>query len=255
MTSTKQKVLYHKQKLIDLFDDFEGATILDYGCGNGDFIDLLLSKAQKPKVIFAIDSDQNMITNIQSNFTNEINQGIVIPKIATDPIELKEYRFDKIICHNVLECVQDKLAFINSFKTLLNKNAIFILSHHDFDSAIYNSFNKNLSRNLVHHFSDTQQGWQKYSDGQMGRKIPGLISHSVFREYAKCETWRLVETEFTAGTYGFLMADMVMEVGKGVFDASEMHEWYQDLSQKNKSGEYYFAIDLVYSICAINAAI
>ncbi|OGT38231.1 MAG: hypothetical protein A3F11_04280 [Gammaproteobacteria bacterium RIFCSPHIGHO2_12_FULL_37_14] len=244
-------VLYYKQELINILGDCKNAYVLDYGCGNGDFIDLLLHKTL-PKTIFAVDSDQNMIANIQKNFTSAINQGIVIPKISSNPIELKEHRFDKIICHNVLECVEDKLAFINSFKLLLNQKSTFILSHHDFDSAIYNSTYKNLSRNLVHHFSDTQQEWQKYSDGQMGRKISGLIHRSVFQKYAKCETWRLVETEFIDGTYGFLMADMVLEIAKKYsdeFDSIALEAWKQDLIEKNKTKDYYFAIDLNYSVC------
>ena len=203
----------------------------------------------------AVDSDQDMLENIKKNLVSAINEGVVVPKLASTPMELQEHKFDKIICHNVLECVEDKLDFINSFKELLNQDAVFILSHHDFNSAIYNNIYKNLSRNLVHHFSDTQQKWQKYSDGQMGRKIPGLMSHSIFREYAKCETWRLVETDFTAGTYGFLMADMVMEEGKGTFDDADMQAWYQDLVQKSRLGEYYFAIDLVYSICTLRTVI
>jgi ubiquinone/menaquinone biosynthesis C-methylase UbiE len=248
-----KKVLTHKQKLISLLGDCKNACILDYGCGKGDFIDLILGETQKPKEIWAVDSGQDMMTSIQNNFASAINEGIVVPKLASSPIELHENKFDKIICHNVLECVEDKLGFINGFKPLLNQNAIFILSHHDFDSAIYNSIYETLSRNLVHHFSDKQQVWQKYSDGQMGRKIPGLMNHSVFRECARCETWRMVETKFEAGTYGFLMADMVMEIGKATFSNADMHTWYQDLIQKSRLGEYYFAIDLVVSICTPNS--
>lgn len=62
---------------------------------------------------------------------------------------------------------------------------------------------------MVHHFSDTQQEWQAFSDGQMGRKIAGLINHSVFNGYAEFNTWRIIDDEFAPGTYGYLMDDMV----------------------------------------------
>lgn len=246
------RVLSHKQKLIDLLADCKDADILDYGCGKGDFIELLLNSDKKPNKIIAADSDTSMIKSIQDTFANSVKDGIVIPRLANTPTELQGQEFDKIICHNVLECVDDKLSFINGFKPLLKQNAIFILSHNDFDSAIYNSNFKQLSRDLVHHFSDTQQEWQKHSDGQMGRKMPGLINHSVFRDIAKHETWRLVDTKFEPGTYGFLMADMLMEIGKGTFKNADMHNWREDLIKKNSINEYYFAIDLVVSIIQPN---
>lgn len=246
-----KKIFPYKQKLIDLFGNYGDASILDYGCGEGDFVNLLLNGKHTPKKIFAVDSDPKMLSNIQQNFVKPINENILITKLVSHPLELQGVKFDKIICQNVLECVDNKLDFINSFAMLLNKGGIFILSHHDFDSAIYNSSYKFLSRELIHHFSDTQQEWQKNSDGQMGRKLPGLISHSVFQRNAQNETWRLVETKFEAGTYGYLMAEMVMEGGKNSFDKKDMQDWYQDLAHKFSIGEYYFAIDLVVSTCSI----
>lgn len=242
------EITSHKLKLISLLNNCNNAAILDYGCGKGDFINLLLTCQNPPKAIVAADSDPAMIASITKRFSSQIKYGVVIPKNVSRPAELHEFNFDRIICHNVLECIDDKLAFINSFKPLLNNDAIFILSHHDFDTAIYNSSYKELSRNLVHHFADTKQAWQKYSDGQMGRKIPGLMAHSNFRDAVKCETWRVVDTEFKSGNYGFLMADMLMEVGKGTFSDADMNAWHQDLINKSNQGEYYFAIDLVVAI-------
>lgn len=241
-------IFSYKQRLVSLLGNCNNATILDYGCGNGDFIELLLNTRNKPKEILAVDSSQAMISNVENRFASNIDIGNVKTKLAHSPIELVG-KYDKIICQNVLECVDNKLNFINSFKALMAENSIFILSHHDFDSAIYNSAYKALSRDLVHHFSDTQQEWMQYSDGQIGRKIPGLISQSVFKASAKIETWRLVDTKFEPGTYGYLMADMLLEAGKGKFSDAEMCTWRDDLINKSNLGEYYFAIDLVVAIC------
>lgn len=241
------KILAHKQKLIDLLGDCENAAILDYGCGKGDFIQLLISRDKKPSCIIAADSSTTMIKSIQDTFAGAINHGIVTPRLTHTPTELKNIQFDKIICHNVLECIDDKLTFINSFKSLLKPNAIFILSHHDFDSAIYNSAYEQLSRDLIHHFADTKQHWQQYSDGQIGRKMSGLINNSVFREYAEHSTWRLVDTAFKPSSYGYLMAHMLIEIGKSQFKDTELKMWLDDLINKSLHNEFYFAIDLVVS--------
>jgi ubiquinone/menaquinone biosynthesis C-methylase UbiE len=249
------KTLAHKQKLIDLLGDCENAVILDYGCGKGDFIKLLLSSNKKPSKIIAADSNTVMLKSIQDTFSNATNSGLVIPQHTNTPAELKNIQFDKIICHNVLECIDDKLNFINSFKPLLKQDATFILSHHDFDSAICNSSYKQLSRDLIHHFADTQQDWQKHSDGQMGRKLPGLVNHSVFGECAEHSTWRLIDTTFKPGCYGYLMANMLIEIGKNKFKDAELKSWLDDLINKNMHNEFYFAIDLVVSKISMNPLI
>ena len=100
---------------------------------------------------------------------------------------------------------------------------------------------------MIHHFADTQQPWQKHSDGQIGRKIPGLIKNSLCKNYT-IETWRIVETEFKPRNYGYLMADMLCEIGKNEFSPQELKLWREDLEKKDNQKEYYFAIDLVTAI-------
>lgn len=240
----------YKKILLNNFSDIDGQTILDYGCGTGDFIEIMLSKSL-PKKIIAIDSSEEMMSSVSDRFKSHIEDGIVVPVIAHDPSSVMNETIDKIICHNVLECVKDKIGFINSLRNILKKDAgLLLLSHHDFDSAMYNSEYKQLSRDLIHHFSDTQQDWQENVDGQMGRKIPGIITKSDFGNNFKSTTWRIVEREFSEGCYGHMMAKMLMSVGAGTFDASKMQDWHNDLVSKSKSGEYYFAIDLVYCLCA-----
>lgn len=244
------KIISYKKSLLDLLGNYEHDMILDFGCGNGDFIELILNSDKKPSKILAVDADKNMIANIEKRFSYEMKNGQIQTLISDSPTQLNG-KFDKIICHNVLECVGNKLDFINAFKKIMAENSIFILSHHDFDSAIYNSNFKELSRNLVHHFSDTKQDWMRYSDGQMGRKIPGLINHSVFKENTKIQTWRLVETTYSPGTYGYLMADMIMEIANTKFENSDLKAWRDDLEKKSQNAEYYFSIDLVIAVCRL----
>lgn len=244
----RKKIPAYKYKLFELLGDCKEKRVLDYGCGWGDFITLLTTDRSIPKEIIAVDSSSDMLAIIKENHATFIDEKIVVPKLVSDPSILSGEKFDKIICHNVLECVNNKLEFINAFHALLNDHAVFILSHHDFDSIIYNNADKALSRNLVHHFSDTQQAWQEHVDGQMGRKIPGLMARSLFHGNVRCETWRIVETEFKEGKYGYQMAENIMEASKNNFNDADRNSWYQDLVSKDKSNDYYFAIDLVIAV-------
>jgi SAM-dependent methyltransferase len=225
--------------------DIGKATILDYGCGKGALIKFLLQYSYRPKSIHAVDIHNDMIDAVKCRFCQEINSGIVTTQLVSKPRDLVGQKFEKIVCHNVLECLEDKVGFINEFCDLLSHDGILILSSNDFDSTTFNSSYKQLTRDLIHHFADTKQKWQEHCDGQMGRKIPGLIGNSVFKERTTCWTIRIVETEFSPHKYGYLLANMILDIAKSRFDAKKLEEWFADLENLNKKGEYYFAIDLV----------
>ncbi|MGQ3890271.1 methyltransferase domain-containing protein [Legionella sp. CNM-1927-20] len=246
------KITLYKQNLVKLLGNIQNATILDYGCGKGAFVKLLLTRSdEQPKIIFAVDSSEAMIQSINKTFVKEVELGLVVPKQYSTLSSLEAKKFDRIICNNVLECVNKKLDFINGFKNLLNKNGVFVLAHYDFDSAIYSSQYKELTRNLIHTFADTKQAWQEHCDGQMGRKLPGLVAASLFRETNKCETWRIVEHDFKPGNYGFLMAQLIVDIAQPSFDKQTLQCWLEDLELKGKDRNYYFAIDLNVAVLTV----
>lgn len=80
MENVMNNVITHKQKLINLLNDCDQATILDYGCGKGDFINLLLSNPTSPKLIVAADADPAMMESISNNFIDPIKHGVVTQK-------------------------------------------------------------------------------------------------------------------------------------------------------------------------------
>ena len=45
------------------------------------------------------------------------------------------------------------------------------------------------------------------------------------------------------------MADMLIDIGKITFDEKLLQLWREDLEEKNRRSDYYFAIDLVLAIC------
>jgi hypothetical protein len=82
----------------------------------------------------------------------------------------------------------------------------------------------------------------------MGRKIPGLINQSVFRDTSCVKTIRITETKLIPGNYGYLMVQMLLQVAKEHFKEEDILLWQQDLEEKSETGTYYFAIDLVVAV-------
>ena len=232
------------QKLINDLGTIADKTILDYGCGRGNLVKLLLAQPTIPKLIYAVDIDPNAIVEINETYKFEIQQGEIITQVVDSPAQLAGEKFDRIVCHNVIECVVDKEQFVKNLCSLLNQNGVLLVSHHDFDSAVYHSGHKELTRTLIHFFADQCQAWQTTCDGQIGRKIPGIFNRAKIK-FATFATWRIVETSFSQGDYGYLMAKMIIEAAKERFDQATLNSWLQDLSLKAQSNDFYFAIDVM----------
>ena len=235
--------MIHK-KLISLLGSVDHKSVLDYGCGKGGLIKLLLQQPVPPQFIYAVDSNETTINTIQKIYANEIQQGSIGTQIVNDPSRLSIQKFDRVICHNVLECIENKEQFVKNLYKALNDYGTLVVSHHDFDSAIYHSDYRDLTRSLIHFFSDKGEPWQPLCDGQIGRKIPGVFKRAGI-ENVLFETWRIVETSFKEGDYGFLMAKMIVEVAKGNFDQNSLDDWMRNLESKAQAHDFYFAIDVV----------
>lgn len=236
----------HKQLLNNLGTTIDGKVILDYGCGHGGMIKLLLEE-YSPKNIIAVDSNEQVVNSIISEFRAKVDQNKLEVKHISNPEQLANYSFDIIICHNVIECIEKKEQFINGLYKILNKNGVLLVSHHDFDSAIYNSSYVTLTRNLIHYFADSGEAWQTICDGQIGRKLPGLFKKSGIKDY-DYKVIRLVETDFQKEDYGYLMSKMILEASKNNFSKKDLSNWLKDLKDKAKEQEFLFAIDLVLAI-------
>lgn len=233
----------HKKLIKDL-GSLQGKLILDYGCGKGGLIELLLKQNLSPKLVYAVDNDLEAIKNLKDKYRNQINHGKLEAQVVSSPIEILNKKFDKIICHNVIECIDNKEQFVNDLYNLLNSDGTLIISHHDFDSAIYYSDQRDFTRSLIHFFSDQGESWQTLCDGQIGRKLPGIFKRTRI-ENISFETWRVVETSFEEFDYSYLMAKMILEVAKDKFDQALLNNWFKNLELKAQAEDFYFAIDIV----------
>jgi SAM-dependent methyltransferase len=166
------------------------------------------------------------------------------------PLPFGDNAFDRILCHNVIECVFNKIGLINDCFRVLKPGGLLLLSHHDFDTAVYNSEFVDLTRVLVNVFSDTKQAWQDTSDGQTGRKVSGLVTASHFGRPVKRGTLLIEEYQYTPEAYGFRFSRWASEIsfGAGRCSKEETLAWTSELEAKSKEGSYYFSICLMAAI-------
>lgn len=128
----RQQTLKRKLNLIDSFD-LESKSILDIGCGTGQFLQTCHKNGWE---ITGLEPDDNArkIANVN---TGDSVKGI-------DALNsLPKYSFDVITLWHVLEHLPDLENQITLFKTLLKSNGRLIIAvpnHNSFDANHYKSF-------------------------------------------------------------------------------------------------------------------
>ena len=102
--------------------DLEGKKVLDFGSGEG----ITANHFAEKNVVTAIEPSEEMLSNAWKDY--EYTQ-IVGDVKALSAIE--DETFDIIICHNVLEYIDDKETVVKALVRVLKKNGILSIAKHN----------------------------------------------------------------------------------------------------------------------------
>ena len=128
---------YLQQPMLDLLDQAGNKCILDLGCGNGYFANLLISMGYNA---YGTDASEKGIaiakqTSPDRFFVQDLSTGKLPP-------ELQGLKFDTIISTEVIEHLYDPEGFIDFCKQVLNGKGEIIIS------TPYHGYLKNMGISL-----------------------------------------------------------------------------------------------------------
>lgn len=107
---------------INIFKSYLRGTILEVGCGIGNFTKMLIPYGK----IYALDIDKTCIAKTKQKVKNSANIGF--GDIENGLYFFKNKRFDTIVCINVLEHIEnDKKALSNMNKLLKRAGTLILL--------------------------------------------------------------------------------------------------------------------------------
>lgn len=239
-------VKFHKY-LVELLDIKSSDQALDLGCGHGQTLLYIAEKLGKIGKAYGLDMNENLLAVAERVLEKYIKTGKIdiLKGNASGKLPFADGYLDKIICHNVLECIPDKIKLINECHRVLKKGGLLVMSHSDFDTQVFNSSFPKLTRKLVHNFSDTKQEWMETSDGMIGRKMAGIFSKSKFKN-TETLSYVMTNTKFKPLNYGFDMAKSISVIGlkSGKFKKGEIEKWLKNLQALHKKSEYFYSINI-----------
>jgi 2-polyprenyl-3-methyl-5-hydroxy-6-metoxy-1,4-benzoquinol methylase len=146
----KKNVEYLYKKTFDMFNYNKKHTVLDIGCGNGDFAKKISSKVDR---VYCLDTSQEFVNLCKINVANKNN--VKIFKLSNDYTNLsflKNVKFSIIIANSVVQYYesQEKIVdLVKSVKKIALKNAYFLISDIEVISNKKKSYFKLIYNSII----------------------------------------------------------------------------------------------------------
>ena len=225
--------------LVDSLHLTEGQTLLDLGCGQGGTLRCAVDQVPEISVIGldlsrpALDRAMKLLSDADARFDCvDLSQ----------PLPLLDGTIDRIVCHNVLECLADPEALLSEAARILAPGGRAVWSHVDFGGIIVNASDESANRTVLATYADLAQPWMNGNvDGLMGRKLPGLVRQSPFQiDAVRIHTSAAVESEADALER---LDEIVMALTSSPdcgLTPSFVAAWRSDIDELAASGRFFF---------------
>jgi SAM-dependent methyltransferase len=219
----------------------DSGTVVDLGCGSGATLRALRERHGAELGLVGVDRE---MPKLDERLASDPN----VQTVAADldrPLPFADASFDAAVCHNTLECLPDKGAFLDEVARVLRPGGHLLLGHTDFDTIVFNAGDIDLTRRLVHANADTQEAWMDASDGTIGRRLVAIARRSPL-ELVDAMAWVILDTSFADGGAGHSAArSIAAAVRRDRHDelAARLDAWIEDLLALAARGEFLFSIN------------
>jgi SAM-dependent methyltransferase len=236
------------QRLADLLDVRPGQVVVDLGCGDGVALGCVLERlgSRPGGAAVGLDRDTDALGRAAKALAAPDRSGCLLLAAADlgRGVPLRDGSVDRVLSHNLLECLPDPAAFMAEAHRLLRPGGLLVLGHADFDTLVFNGADLHLSRRLVHAYCDTQQPWMAAADGTIGRRLHALAARSPLRLRTPV-AWVLVSTAWKPGMLGHAYAHHVVDALRGhpACTTRERAAWLADLEAAAGRGAFLFSLN------------
>jgi SAM-dependent methyltransferase len=228
-----------------------GATpddrVVDLGCGTGS------SLAQvEAGLAVGVDSSRAALARA-AEALDAVPGGsrfALVQADLKDPLPFADASVDRVLCHDVLECLPDPDALVAEAARVLRPGGRLVLAHTDYDTLVFASDDLELTRRLVHAYCDTQQPWMDAVDGTIGRQLVevagrgGLVVEDV-------QATVVLSRRFVPGELGWGYAHNLAGAlrGAGRAEPAVLDGWLDGLRRRDERGAFLFSLNDYAVLC------
>lgn len=223
-----------------------GHRIIDVGSGTGDAAFLLIKDYPDMEQIIAADINPEYCETATSLWKRHGSpENIEIKVASAHNLPFQDGYFDRALCAEMLEYSADPPAAILEICRVLKKDGIALFIHSDFDTQVFNSKDKDLTRKIVRAFSEAGP------NGQMGRELYGLCKKAGFAS-VKPLIYPFIGTSWEPNTYVYKLAHMMVDwlTRKSMIKRDELEQWISDIEHACAEGIFFYSINRYICLCS-----
>lgn len=233
----------------------DGDTVLELGCGQAFTLGAAADAAERLTLV-GLDLDVESLADGRVRLAGSGPPILLAAADLSRPLPVASASVDRVICHNVLEQLRDPLALLSEANRVMRRGATSVWSHTDFESVVFSGGDVELTRRVVRAAADTPDGAGAAADGQIGRKLPGLVERSPLDRMA-VDTRVLLCTELHGlgdlrlrSTYS-LVRDAI-RAGATDLTLEELDRWRAGMVAADEAGQFLYA-HTTYIVVAASA--
>jgi SAM-dependent methyltransferase len=223
-----------------------GDRVVDLGCGTG-------STLAQVDAGLALGLDVSRAALDRAAEALALAAGspfLLVQADLKDPLPLADASADRVLCHDVLECLPDPDALVAEAARVLRPGGRLVLAHTDYDTLVFASDDLELTRRLVHAYCDTQQPWMDAVDGTIGRHLVevarrcGLVVEDV-------QATVVLSRRYLPGELGWGYAHNIVRAlrGAGWTDQAALDGWLDGLRARAERGAFLFSLNDYAVLC------
>jgi SAM-dependent methyltransferase len=247
-----------------------GQRIVDLGCGAGRTLAELARREPAAKLT-GVDRDTEDLRLAASSVGAASEPLALVDTDLRRPLPFDDGWFDAAVCSDVLESLPKPRSFLSECERILRPGGCLVLAHPDYETLVYASSFRELTRRMVQAYAQTQQPWQDAVDGQLGRELLGIV-RTTSLEVVGFECFVRLSTRFAVGELGYERALEMLEIVSGAddwlteeqlrshladpttrcaagFDADELLAWLDDQGERAVRGAHVFTVNVYVVTC------
>jgi SAM-dependent methyltransferase len=239
--------------LVGLLGAGPGDRVVDLGCGAGASL-TQLAPDLAGGVAAGVDASPAALARTADALAPAVAAGVarvlLVQADLKDPLPFADASFDRVLCHNVLECLPDPEALAAEAGRVLRPDGRLVLGHSDYDTLVFASEDLDLTRRLVRAYCDAQQPWMDAVDGTIGRRLAGVAGNAGLT-VQDVDARVVLDRSFVPGGLGWGYARNLADTlrGSGDADPEELDGWLAGLRRLDAQGAFLFSLNDYAVIC------
>jgi ubiquinone/menaquinone biosynthesis C-methylase UbiE len=222
----------YKQKTFSCLQLFEGAYILEVGCGTGEDAIAIAPQVGITGKVIAVDRSQSMIERAKARVSG-LNLSIEFLCADARQLPFEDNTFDGARVDRTLQHIDDPQKALSEMARVVRLGGSIVAMEPDWETFTVNSDNREITRRLLNFWCDS------FPSGWIGRNLTKYFQQAGLTEIqVSPETFVTTDFELADRIFDLVRTtDGAKEAGK--MSLQEANDWLDELRSLERAGMFF----------------